>query len=102
MGIELEGICDIQITSTLVDRVFQELAVSDQWVVLSSMGSRLVLRYSGHPSREAWPEDIELDLGDSKIYVLFHSGGASEREGFLRCLSEVLASNGVSCKLEEI
>jgi hypothetical protein len=52
--------------------------------------------------REEWPEDLSISMDVDKLDVSFDSATRDERRAFLSFLTEMLRSNGIEARFEEM
>jgi hypothetical protein len=102
MGFEYE--CDLrrQASPELVGFLLDSLARDGRWQATGEGPFEIALQYTGETIDPKWPERILVRVTGSRLYVVFHSGTATQREELLGTIKRVLESTGVSCELSEL
>lgn len=84
-----------------VARVVDALRQDARYELLGARTDGVTLRFTRHPPRAHWPEDVELQFGEG-IFVIFHFADGQDRAGLLGLLADVLARCGRPAVFEEL
>ena len=101
MGFEYTARPSARVTATQRIKLLQAVRENAAWSLVAEHQGSVHVAFRTHEYRPEWPEDFVLELGDSEIHVLFHSGSAQERRQVLEYLVERLREVGLSCLFEE-
>jgi hypothetical protein len=98
----IEFACDVAEDGDFRSVIASALSDDCTFEVIPSPDASLVkMRFRANPTREQWPEDVEVSLVPGRIAVVVHSATRQQREYLVQLLERLLVEAGCPGKLAE-
>ena len=102
MGYEYETQIEPPLTNKKVEQLFDKLASTSGWEVVSREQNKMSLRFTHRPLDQTWPQDFDIQCDGQSLYTVFHGAEQKDRVDSLGFISSILESDGITCVFEEI
>jgi hypothetical protein len=91
-----------KVPGELIKQILGKIAKYPGYGVVSSSEATVALRSLANEQRDTWPEDIVVNIDETKLALVIYSATRQERETFIAFINNVLRMHGISVKLEEL